>query len=160
LSQCAVLKQAKKELEEYFSGTRNTFDVKIAPKGTDFQQSVWKGLQKIPYGTTCSYGDVATLIGKNSSVGEQWHVNRAIGTANSRNPLLVVVPCHRVIGKNGKLVGYSAGVNIKQKLLDLETKYKKNFPEEKSVVKEEKKLSKEEKKPSKEEKKHPLKNLK
>ena len=101
------------QLGEYFSGRRTTFDLKLHPKGTDFQKAVWKALEAIPYGTTCTYGDIAARIGRPTAV-------RAVGLANGRNPLPIVVPCHRVIGKDGTLTGYGGGLPVKQALLELE----------------------------------------
>lgn len=109
----AILNQAKIQLEEYFSGSRTQFDLPLAAKGTDFQQSVWQALCKIPYGETWSYQQLADEIGNPKAV-------RAVGLANGKNPISVIVPCHRVIGKNGKLTGYAGGVETKEKLLQLE----------------------------------------
>ena len=102
------------QLEEYFAGTRTTFDFPYRLEGTPFQLQVWHELEKIPYGVTCSYKDIAIAIGNEKAV-------RAVGGANNKNPMAIVVPCHRVIGTNRKLVGYAAGVEIKQLLLDLES---------------------------------------
>lgn len=104
------LLQAAKELEEYFSGKRTTFEVAIAAEGTDFQKSVWKALQQIPMGETWSYQDLAEHIQNPKAV-------RAVGLANGKNPISIIVPCHRVIGKNGKLTGYAGGVERKEWLL-------------------------------------------
>lgn len=104
---------AQNQLAEYFNGSRQQFDLTLDLQGTDFQQAVWRGLQALPYGTVCSYGELATQIKRPSAV-------RAVGAANGRNPLPIVVPCHRVIGANGKLTGYFGGEGIKQKLLALE----------------------------------------
>jgi methylated-DNA-[protein]-cysteine S-methyltransferase len=101
------------QLDEYFAGRRRTFDVPLAPGGTAFQQEVWAALRAIPYGRTASYGDIARQIGRPNAV-------RAVGLANGRNPIAIVVPCHRVIGANGKLVGYAGGLATKRVLLDLE----------------------------------------
>ncbi|MGY2574590.1 methylated-DNA--[protein]-cysteine S-methyltransferase [Vibrio sp. C8] len=109
----AILNQAKIQLEEYFSGSRTQFDLPLAAKGTDFQQLVWQALCKIPYGETWSYQQLADEIGNPKAV-------RAVGLANGKNPISVIVPCHRVIGKNGKLTGYAGGVETKEKLLQLE----------------------------------------
>lgn len=105
---------AKAQLREYFDHTRRTFDVPLAPEGTAFQQQVWQALRHIPYGETRSYGAIAATIGKPKAA-------RAVGMANNKNPLLIVVPCHLVIGKNGALVGYAAGLDVKQYLLDWES---------------------------------------
>ncbi len=110
----AHIKKAKLQLAEYFEGKRQYFDLDLAPKrGTQFQKKVWKTLCGIPFGKTWSYTDVATKIGSPKAV-------RAVGGANNRNPIAIVVPCHRVIGKNGALVGYGGGLDLKTKLLKLE----------------------------------------
>jgi len=101
------------QLEEYFSGIRTQFNLTLNPKGTDFQQQVWQQLATIEYGKTCSYADIAKSINNPKAV-------RAVGAANGRNPLTIVVPCHRVIGSNGKLTGYAWGTSIKAGLLALE----------------------------------------
>lgn len=108
-----VLEQAKKELTEYFAGTRKTFSVPLNPRGTDFQRAVWAALREIPYGETRSYGQIAAQVG-NPKAG------RAVGMANNRNPIAIIVPCHRVIGADGSLTGYAGGLNVKQELLALE----------------------------------------
>lgn len=99
-----------RELEEYFAGTRRTFAVPLAPKGTPFQQAVWHALLDIPYGDTVSYGELAARIGRPGAV-------RAVGAANGANPIPVIIPCHRVIGSDGKLTGYGGGIERKQWLL-------------------------------------------
>jgi methylated-DNA-[protein]-cysteine S-methyltransferase len=104
---------AAEQLEEYFSGQRTDFDLPLAPAGTDFQRRVWAGLQAIPYGQTWSYGDLARKIGQPTAV-------RAVGLANGRNPIALVIPCHRVIGADGSLTGYGGGLDRKRFLLDLE----------------------------------------
>jgi methylated-DNA-[protein]-cysteine S-methyltransferase len=109
----ALLKKAAGQMEEYFAGKRKAFSLPLALKGTEFQMSVWKALQSIPYGETRSYKDVAALVGNAKAT-------RAVGMANNRNPVAIIVPCHRVIGYNGALVGYAAGVEFKRLLLDLE----------------------------------------
>jgi methylated-DNA-[protein]-cysteine S-methyltransferase len=109
--------QIVEQLEEYFSGERFEFDVPLAPRGTEFQMRVWDGLQEIPYGETLSYLDLAKRIGTPEAV-------RAVGAANGANPLPIVIPCHRVIGHNGKLVGYGGGLEIKQYLLRMELLYR------------------------------------
>lgn len=113
LEKTPVLEQAAKELAEYFAGTRKTFDVPLGPKGTEFQQAVWKALTEIPYGETRTYGEIAAIVGKP-------HAYRAVGMANNRNPLMIVVPCHRVIGSKGNLTGYAGGLDVKEALLKLE----------------------------------------
>ncbi len=107
------LKPVSDQLKAYFSNELSKFDVKLAPEGTVFQKQIWKQLKEIPYGETCSYLDIALSINKPNAC-------RAIGMANSRNPIPIIVPCHRVIGKNGKLTGYAGGLKIKAKLLELE----------------------------------------
>lgn len=108
-----LLAQAVQELEEYFSGKRKVFDLPLSYHGTPFQVAVWEELRKIPYGETRNYGQIATAIGNPKAA-------RAVGMANNRNHLMIVVPCHRVIGKDGRLVGYAGGVDTKEKLLTLE----------------------------------------
>ena len=104
---------AIKQLEEYFSGTRKSFSLPMAPVGTQFMQDVWQALVTIPYGEVRSYRDIAKAIGNPKAC-------RAVGMANNRNPLPIIIPCHRVIGANGKLVGYAGGLGCKEKLLALE----------------------------------------
>ncbi|MFM2587784.1 methylated-DNA--[protein]-cysteine S-methyltransferase [Vibrio sp. TBV020] len=108
-----ILTNSINQLEEYFSGKRTTFDLPIAAQGTEFQKQVWHALTTIPYGQTWSYQDLADAIGNPKAV-------RAVGLANGKNPISIIVPCHRVIGKNGKLTGYAGGVERKAKLLELE----------------------------------------
>ena len=110
---CAETDLAARQLEEYFAGRRRDFDFPILPAGTPFQQQVWRALREIPYGQTVSYGGLAARIGNPKA-------SRAVGMANNKNPLMVVVPCHRVLGANGALVGYAAGLEIKERLLRLE----------------------------------------
>ncbi|MBN1776599.1 MAG: methylated-DNA--[protein]-cysteine S-methyltransferase [Clostridiales bacterium] len=110
-----LLRKAAQELNEYFDGKRKAFSVPLQPSGTAFQQAVWAALQAIPYGETRAYGEIARQLGKPNAA-------RAVGMANNRNPLPVFIPCHRVIGANGKLVGYGGGLRIKEFLLKLETK--------------------------------------
>jgi len=112
-----LIQETFDQLDDYFKGKRKEFDIKIKLKGTSFQQKVWEELVRIPYGSTLSYKDIATKIGNMKA-------SRAVGRANNKNPIPIIVPCHRVIGKNGKLVGYAMGLEIKQMLLDLENKYK------------------------------------
>lgn len=102
-----------RQLEEYFQGNRYEFDLPLHPTGTPFQQKVWEALQQIPYGETRSYKEIAIECGNEKAC-------RAVGMANNRNPIAIVIPCHRVIGKNGKLVGYAGGLDIKTFLLELE----------------------------------------
>jgi methylated-DNA-[protein]-cysteine S-methyltransferase len=101
------------QLADYFSGRRRTFDLPLAPKGTPFQLAVWSELQRIPYGETISYAELARRIGKSKAV-------RAVGAANGANPIPVIIPCHRVIGSSGTLTGYGGGIERKQWLLALE----------------------------------------
>ncbi|GJL63114.1 MAG: methylated-DNA--protein-cysteine methyltransferase [Nitrospirales bacterium] len=101
------------QLKAYFEGDLTKFSMKLSPDGTDFQQKVWKALRRIPYGKTVSYGEIAKQIGNP-------HAARAVGAANGQNPISIIVPCHRVIGANGRLVGYGGGLPIKQSLLALE----------------------------------------
>ena len=101
------------QLEEYFEGKRKTFDLRFAQQGTDFQREVWQLLREIPFGKTVTYRQLAIKMGKPGA-------ERAIGNACSKNPYLVVVPCHRVVGTNGKLTGYAAGLRRKRAMLDLE----------------------------------------
>ena len=108
-----LIKEAHQQLSEYLKGERKSFDLPLRMKGTDFQQRVWNALLGIPYGETRSYKQIAEAIGNPKAV-------RAVGMANNRNPLLIVVPCHRVIGADGKLVGYGAGIEKKEFLLRLE----------------------------------------
>lgn len=108
-----VLLSAKKQLEEYFAGIRKNFDLPLKPQGTPFQLLVWEQLKQIPYGETRSYGEIAKAIGNPKA-------SRAVGGANNKNPIGIIVPCHRVIGANGKLVGYAGGLDMKEKLLMLE----------------------------------------
>lgn len=108
-----VLAAARMQLAEYFAGTRRDFDLPLAPRGTEFQRTVWWALAKIPYGTTISYAQLAAQVGKPSAM-------RAVGAANGRNPLPIVLPCHRVIGADGSLTGFGGGLPTKQFLLTLE----------------------------------------
>ncbi|MBK6764089.1 MAG: methylated-DNA--[protein]-cysteine S-methyltransferase [Micrococcales bacterium] len=108
-----VLRQAVEELDEYFAGLRTTFDVPLDPVGTDFQLAAWDILRGIPYGRTITYGEQATRLGDPRKA-------RAVGAANGRNPLSIVVPCHRVVGSTGTLTGFAGGIDTKQWLLDFE----------------------------------------
>ena len=119
LEQTELLNRTYHQIEEYLSGKRKVFDIPINPKGTPFQKQVWNTLLDIPYGETRSYGEIAIQIGNPKAC-------RAIGMASHNNPIAILIPCHRVIGKNQKLVGYVAGLDIKEKLLSLEKKYGKN----------------------------------
>jgi len=108
-----ALQKAEKQLGEYFGGKRKAFDLPLDMRGTIFQIKAWKELQKIPYGTTISYGEQAKRVGDAKKA-------RAVGMANGRNPLAIIVPCHRVIGSDGKLVGFGGGLSVKERLLALE----------------------------------------
>lgn len=108
-----LLLRAAEELGEYFAGRRRNFTLSLAPRGTEFQQRVWSELRRIPYGETRSYGEIARAIG-------QPRACRAVGMANNRNPIAILIPCHRVIGRDGSLTGYAAGLTVKQQLLELE----------------------------------------
>lgn len=116
-SNSSILRQATTELSEYLIGKRKNFTFKMAPKGTPFQQKVWQQLLEIPYGKTTSYQEIAERVGSPKAV-------RAVGAANGKNPIGIVVPCHRVIGKNGKLTGYAGGLDRKLWLLELEQSIK------------------------------------
>lgn len=111
-----LLLQAEKELEEYFAGRRSHFSVPLSMHGTAFQLQVWQALMQIPYGTAVSYGELARKLGKPKAC-------RAVGMANHANPLPIFVPCHRVVGADGKLTGYRGGLEIKRFLLNLEEKH-------------------------------------
>ena len=112
--------KVRAQLKSYFEGSLSRFELKLSPLGTAFQCRVWDALTEIPYGETCSYRDVAERIGAPKAV-------RAVGAANGRNPIPIVIPCHRVIGSNGKLTGYAGGLKIKEKLLSLESKQAQLF---------------------------------
>ena len=105
-----VLEETKRQLDGYFSGLRKSFSLPLAPRGTDFQRSVWSALQAIPSGETSSYGALAAKLGSPQA-------SRAVGGANNANPIAIIVPCHRVIGSSGKLVGYAGGLARKEWLL-------------------------------------------
>ena len=109
----AVLTRAAAQLDEYFAGERRDFDLPLAPSGTAFQTEVWHALARIPFGVTCSYGDLARSIGRPSA-------SRAVGAANGANPIAIILPCHRVIGADGTLTGYGGGLPMKRWLLDHE----------------------------------------
>ena len=108
-----VIAEAARQLDEYFAGERTTFDLPLDPEGTDFQQAVWQVLREIPYGETISYGEQARRLGDPRKA-------RAVGAANGRNPISIIVPCHRVIGASGDLTGYAGGLEVKRSLLALE----------------------------------------
>lgn len=113
IEESKLIKQAMKELNEYLINKRKEFTVPLLAEGTKFQKKVWNALKEIPYGETRSYGEIAKIIGNPKSA-------RAVGMANNKNPILIIIPCHRVIGVNGKMVGYACGINIKEQLLKLE----------------------------------------
>jgi len=116
---CAVLENCKRQLEDYFSGDIISFNLPLNPKGTEFQQRVWFELIKIPYGDTITYHELAVRLGDAKVI-------RAAGTANGKNPIAIVIPCHRVIGAGNKLTGYAGGIWRKKALLELEMKYNPN----------------------------------
>ncbi|MFA7127452.1 MAG: methylated-DNA--[protein]-cysteine S-methyltransferase [Bacilli bacterium] len=119
VEETTLLLQIKKELTEYFDGTRKVFTIPIKTHGTPFQVKVWDALQTIPYGLTVSYCHIATMVGDPKAV-------RAVGLANKRNRLPILIPCHRVIGKDGRLVGYNGGLNLKELLIKHEQQYNDN----------------------------------
>ncbi len=112
-----LIKNAYVQIQEYLEGKRKEFNLPLLMKGTTFQIQVWNALKDIPYGETRSYQEIARKIGNEKAV-------RAVGGANHNNPIMIVIPCHRVIGKNKKLVGYAGGVELKEKLLEIENKNK------------------------------------
>ncbi len=109
-----IIKKTVKQLNEYFLFGRKFFDLPLNPKGSDFQKKVWSELIKIPFGEVRTYKEIASAIGNSNA-------SRAVGHANNKNPIAIIIPCHRVIGTNGKLTGYAGGIDKKQKLLNLET---------------------------------------
>lgn len=108
-----LIKETKRQLDEYFAGKRKEFDVPTRLEGTEFQKRVWNELKNIPYGKTVTYKDIAEAVGCPKGY-------RAVGLANNRNPISIIYPCHRVIGSNGSLTGYGGGLDVKEKLLALE----------------------------------------
>ncbi|HPB16161.1 MAG: methylated-DNA--[protein]-cysteine S-methyltransferase [Clostridia bacterium] len=112
-SHSALTDEAYRQLAEYLDGKRKVFDIKLSLNGTEFQKLVWKHLCKIPYGKTKSYSEIAMLISNKLA-------SRAVGMACNKNPVMILVPCHRVIGKNGSLTGYALGIDMKKNLLDME----------------------------------------
>lgn len=110
------LKECVEQLDEYFRGRRKDFSIRLQPQGTDFQKQVWNQLMKIPFGETASYKNIAEAVGNRKAV-------RAVGNANGKNNIVIIIPCHRVIGSDGTLVGFGSGLDRKQWLLDHETKY-------------------------------------
>jgi len=113
---CEVLEECKEQLGNYFSGKSISFDLPLSAEGTEFQQKVWAELLKIPYGETITYMEMAVRLGDAKAI-------RAVGTANGRNPIAIVIPCHRVIGAGNKLTGYAGGIWRKKILLEIEMKY-------------------------------------
>ena len=111
-----ILKKAVKQLNEYFKGNRKEFNLELNPSGTDFQQHVWKHVSTVLYGETASYLDIAIKTGSKNNT-------RAVGLANGKNPIPIIIPCHRILGANGKLTGYSGGIDKKRLLLQHELKY-------------------------------------
>ncbi len=109
----AAFSEVRAQLEQYFAGRRKSFALALAPRGTEFQRRVWQALTEIPYGSTTTYAAIARAIGKPAAV-------RAVGAANGKNPISIVVPCHRVIGKDGTLTGYAGGLPSKRRLLEIE----------------------------------------
>jgi methylated-DNA-[protein]-cysteine S-methyltransferase len=108
------------QLNEYFSGNSNKFNLPLKPIGTEFQKKIWRELQNIKYGEKKSYGEIAKILNHPTA-------SRAVGMANSKNPISIIIPCHRVIGTNGKLTGYAGGIKVKEWLLNHEAKFFKNF---------------------------------
>ena len=116
-SETRLLRQVKTELAEYFAGKRKIFDVPLKLEGTKFRMAVWKALREIPYGETRYYQEIGDIVGIPNA-------GRAVGQANHHNPIMILVPCHRVIGKNGSLTGFGGGLDVKEKLLELEKRNK------------------------------------
>ncbi len=115
------LKEPIRQLNAYFNGKLREFDVPLAPRGTLFQQQVWKALCTVPYGKTASYSEIANVI-------ENPGAARAVGLANGQNPIAIIIPCHRIVGRSGKLTGYGGGLDRKQTLLDLEAGVRQLHP--------------------------------
>lgn len=113
IKETPLIKETAKQLQEYLLGQRIEFDVPLSLNGTEFQKLVWNELKDVPYGKTYSYKELAQKIGKPTAA-------RAVGMANNKNPILIIIPCHRIIGADGSLVGYAAGLEIKKQLLDME----------------------------------------
>jgi methylated-DNA-[protein]-cysteine S-methyltransferase len=109
----ALVQDASRQLSEYFAGRRQRFELPVSPVGTAFDRQVWEVLYRVPFGTTVTYGELAARIGRP-------HAARAVGGSNHRNPVAIVIPCHRVIGRDGSLVGYASGLGLKESLLHLE----------------------------------------
>lgn len=115
-----ILYKTEKQLKEYFCGERKLFDIEYSAEGTEFQKAVWSEISKIPFGETRTYGEIAKVIGKSKSV-------RAVGTACGKNPIPIIIPCHRVIGANGKIGGFAFGTDLKKKLLCQESLLKGEY---------------------------------
>ena len=115
LEETELIRRCKQQLGEFFEGKRKEFDLPLNPAGTEFQKKVWNALREIPYGETRSYKDIAIAVGSPKGF-------RAVGMANNKNPIAIIIPCHRVVGTNGKLVGYAGGMEAKEWLLSLEKK--------------------------------------
>lgn len=115
-----LIETTYRQLKEYLEGKRKDFEVRLNPRGTNFQKKVWEALLTIPYGETRSYKQIAAAVGNDKAA-------RAVGMANNKNPILCIIPCHRVIGANGNLVGYGAGLYVKEQLLNLEKERKGSF---------------------------------
>lgn len=113
VNETGLIRDMAAQLEEYLEGKRKSFDIALKLEGTPFQKAVWHALTNIPYGETRSYKEIAAIIGRPKAC-------RAVGMANNRNPVAIVIPCHRVIGANGKMVGYAGGIDIKERLLEIE----------------------------------------
>jgi methylated-DNA-[protein]-cysteine S-methyltransferase len=116
-----ALREPEEQLQAYFAGELREFDLPLAPHGTSFQREVWSALREIPYGSTISYAELAAAVGRPDAA-------RAVGAANGRNPIAVVIPCHRVIGASGALTGYGGGLGRKRLLLDLEAGQRRTWP--------------------------------
>lgn len=116
VNETELLKEAGRQLQEYLAGKRKDFTLPLAPAGTEFMLRVWESLRSIPYGETRSYREIAQSTGNQKA-------SRAVGLANNRNPIPIFIPCHRVVGVNGKLTGYRGGLRIKEQLLELERQY-------------------------------------
>ncbi len=115
--ECDLTIKLKSQLDEYFGGTRKTFDIPYILTGTEFQKKVWAALTTVPYGRVATYKDIAKKVGNERA-------SRAVGMANNKNPITIIVPCHRIVGSSGKLVGYAGGLNMKESILELENKNK------------------------------------
>ena len=116
IKETPLIRETADQLRAYFAGGLRVFSLPLAPVGTEFMRQVWQELVKIPYGSTATYGQIAKRVGREKAY-------RAVGLANNRNPIPIIIPCHRVIGANGKLVGFRGGLEMKQYLLDLEQRY-------------------------------------